>query len=215
VRTLLDVDRDGSAAQLPSLAEVCSDDDLLDVDRPDAGGPPERDMRPADLHVLLRLASEKLERGEPEVALEILDACYRARPDDDSVQRLIATAESDYLRRVRCEMLPPDRIPVRAVGDDVLASAGLQPTEATLLGLVDGETDVRSILWTLPLREVEGLRALERLCSRGLIRLEERGADASTSGEPTDPDVEQALDAAGLDGAGATAETASGPDGDD
>jgi hypothetical protein len=65
------------------------------------------------------------------------------------------------------------------------------------------------------LREVEGLRALERLCSRGLIRLEERGADASTGGEPTDPDVEQALDAADLEDSGATAETASGPDGDD
>lgn len=178
-RTLVDVDLDGSPAELPSLADV--------FDEPAASSAegPARPIQPADLHVLLNIASDKMDKGDPEGALTILDACYRARPDDESVKRMIAKAESGYLRQVRCELLPPDRIPVLAVSEEVLAAMELQPVESTLLGMIDGETNVQSILWTLPLREVQGMRTLERLVAKGLVRLEERTPEADL---PTEED---------------------------
>jgi hypothetical protein len=179
-RTLVDVDLDGAPAELPSLAEVFDDPAAASTEGP------ARAIQPADLHVLLNVASDKMEKGDNEGALTILDACYRARPDDESVKRMIANAESGYLRQVRCELLPPDRIPVLAVSDEDLSAMELQPVESTLLGMIDGESNVQSILWTLPLREVQGMRTLERLVARGLVRLDEPATTAADRGAPVD-----------------------------
>jgi hypothetical protein len=185
-RTLVDVDLDGTPTELPSLADVFDEPAAASADGP------ARPIQPADLHVLLNVATGKMDKGDPEGALTILDACYRARPDDESVKRMIAEAESAYLRQVRCELLPPDRIPVLAVSDEELSAVELQPVESTLLGMIDGETNVQSILWTLPLREVQGMRTLERLVAKGLVRLEEPAPDAESSSE--EDELVEALD---------------------
>lgn len=204
-RTLVDVDLDEAPAELPSLAEVFDDP----ASAPGAG--PARAIQPADLHVLLNVAWDKMEKGDYEGALTILDACYRARPDDESVKRMIASAESGYLRQIRCELLPPDRIPVIAVSDEELSATELQPVESTLLGMIDGETNVQSILWTLPLREVQGMRTLEQLFAKGLIRLEDSAAPVESAGTPIaelhweEEDLVEGLDVpAGVEGGSLT-----------
>jgi hypothetical protein len=197
-RTLLDVDHGGAPAELPSLAEISAADEpgqLGDAGEMEPAEGPEHAMEPADLHVLLNVASRRMGLGDHEGALTVLDACYRARPEEESVKRMIAEAESAYLRQLRCELLPPDRVPVRAVSDEALSALELQPAESTLLGMIDGEANVRSILWTLPLREVQGMRTLEKLYARGLVRLEEPETVDGAASEPvtTDPAEDEDL----------------------
>ena len=60
-----------------------------------------------------------------------------------------------------------------------LDQEGLGPQECFLMSLLDGESDVRSILWVAPLREVDLLRTLRQLLDRGVIEM--RGVPASVS----------------------------------
>jgi hypothetical protein len=116
-KTLLDVSAADEPVELPSLAELDGDlptprdtagdetdamlDELgeVDCDRPvqaveleseDASAEPAADSKftePAELDILMEFASEKLERGDHEGALTMLDTCYKA--DLDPAERSI------------------------------------------------------------------------------------------------------------------------------
>jgi hypothetical protein len=133
-------------------------------------------MEPADLHGLMVLATEKLEQGEPESALAILDACYRTRPGDEMLKLMIEDAEAALLESLREGPLAADRVPQRISTPDGLPLKKLSPPETALLELVDGETNIQSIVWTAPMRHVQVMRTLQRLYDKALIVTEETEA---------------------------------------
>ena len=138
----------------------------------------EKFTEPAELEILLDFAKDKLERGDHEGALNMLDTCYRARPDDETVKKLMDKAETAYLEKVKQYLLGPEMIPVQDFSPDEAPPSDLSPAESSLLGLIDAATSVQSIVWIAPLREVEVMRALQQLHERGLIRIEKPVAAA-------------------------------------
>ncbi len=138
---------------------------------------------PADLDILIQFASEKLDRGDELGALQMLDTAYRFSPDDASLKKRIAKTEAAYLEKIRKYLLPPEHVPVRVVSTDDLESTRLEPVESSVLGMIDGETNIQSISWIAPLREVELMRTLQGLHDRGLIRIDKpREGEAVPSG---------------------------------
>jgi len=152
----------------------------------DGGGSLHDLVEPADLHGLMVLASEKLEQGEPESALAILDACYRTRPGDEMLTLLIEDAEAALLESLRDGPLAADRIPGRICAPDDLPLKKLSPPETALLELVDGETNIQSIVWTAPMHHVQVMRALKRLYDKALIVTKEPEAVATAEPAGTD-----------------------------
>lgn len=147
------------------------------------------DWRHHELDAEVEVATRLMSRGEHAAALELLGASYRAYPGESYLRRLIYRAEAGYVERVRAEDLSSDRVPIAVA--ETIAAHELLADESFLLSLIDGETDIRSILWLSPMREVDVLRALERMSQHGLIRFEptreaETGAAAVI---PTSPDA--------------------------
>ena len=181
--TLLDVRTDTAPIGLPSPEEFAvpldseADDTDLDFDlqaeAPPAGNEiqdPEQPITPAELHVLLEISASKLESGDDEGAMDILDACYRARPHDESLRQQIAKTQAACLAKIARGPLKSDRIPQRTL----LAKdhrAELQPEQTTVLGMIDGKQTIESLVWVAPLRELQVLRALRQLLDLGLIRV--------------------------------------------
>lgn len=130
-------------------------------------------------------AVELISRKEYAAALEILDRLYRAQPDDNHLRHLLFQAESGYRETVLAGELSPTKIPVRL--PIVTADLKLQPAELFLLDMLDGETDIQSISWVAPLREVDILRALQSMLKKGLIEL--RDPDPSREGQETESPV--------------------------
>jgi hypothetical protein len=120
----------------------------------------------------VEVASRLLSRGEYEAALELLNASYRAHPDDNYLRRMIAKAETAYVEHVQRHGLTDDKVPVPA-SEDAAVLRGLGPQECYLMSLLDGSSDIRSILWVAPLREVDVLRTLRQMLDHGVIELRE------------------------------------------
>jgi hypothetical protein len=136
----------------------------------------------SELDTEVEVASRLLKRGEYEAALELLNASYRAHPDENYLRRQIAKTEAAYVEHVQRHGLTHDRVPVAASSDPAVMQ-GLGPQECYLMSLIDGVSDVRSILWVAPLREVDVLRTLRQMLDHGVIRLR----DLSTKTPAADP----------------------------
>ena len=119
----------------------------------------------ADIEVARRLIS----RDESSAALELLQASLRAHPGNDALRTLIAEAEEACMKGLRGSV-SSDAVPV--VVDADAAEGEVSPEESFLLSLIDGKTDVRSLTWVSPLREVDLLRSLQRMADRGWIELQ-------------------------------------------
>ena len=201
--TLIDVREDDAPIPLPSLAQfsdpnpgAASDADsglvpeteLPSIDMPEPssreqaeGEPSKPSIEEADLPVLLQVASERAEHGNYEDALSILDACYAARPQDESLKQRMVIIESAYLQVVRAGLMQAQRVPIRTEpieGSD----EQLQPAQTSLLGMCDGKRTIQSILWIAPMRELQVMRALHQLHDKGIIRFAD--APAATEAEP-------------------------------
>lgn len=127
--------------------------------RPD-GGPAEE----------LAVAQGLLARNEPDAALAVLNATARAHPGAPLVREMISRAESVWAESLHAR-IPADAVPVQVASVSGLDGDTVEPGEAYLLTLVDGRTDVRTLVWTVPMREVDVLRALDGLIDKGCIRL--------------------------------------------
>lgn len=141
--------------------------------------PADVERRQDELDAEVDVASRLMHRREYAAALELFNASYRANPGDGYLRRLIARAEQAYTERLRRRDFSYDRTPVALPEAFVDDGVDVRSDESFLLSLIDGETDIKSILWLSPLREVDVLRALERMLDRGLIRIDpprERGA---------------------------------------
>ncbi|MDB4946136.1 MAG: hypothetical protein JWP97_5670 [Labilithrix sp.] len=69
------------------------------------------------------------------------------------------------------EVWPTDVL--RATGRVIEHAAHLDRTQAIILSLLDGETDVASILGSVDLPDAEVMAVLEGLCARGIARIDQ------------------------------------------
>ena len=116
-------------------------------------------------------AHQLLDAGSVEQALELLDALYRQFPEDDSLRRLTAEAESSFVQKANQHLLPPNKVPVLTKSIDSLGAETISPEEFFLLSRIDGRWNIKSIIQVSPMREVDALRTLTRMRECGMIEL--------------------------------------------
>lgn len=142
---------------------------------PDASPPTPAGSQPSlrpdahDPEAVLAASRALMGRGEYEGALELLNACYRAHPGDESLRRLVAEAEAAYVERSYRHLVPAGKVPVLSRPIESLAGEDLSPVEYFLLSRMNGTWDVRSIIQITPIREVEALRTLARMREKGYL----------------------------------------------
>jgi len=122
---------------------------------------------------LMEEAKQKLMRGRPEEALDLLREIepesgeYRAE-----VLPLLEKAEKETIRDMYSR-LGPDKVPHIMIPFEELGNVQLTPQEGFILSRLDGIWDVRSIVSITPMKEVDALRMLKRLLDRGIVELKE------------------------------------------
>ena len=98
-------------------------------------------------------------------------------------------AESSLLEKVRKEDLPPTKIPVRREHDGDVSELNLQPSELFLLGMIDGASDLKTLLWVAPMRELDVYTTLRQLMQRGLVELRDPESETAAPAESDRPSV--------------------------
>ena len=73
------------------------------------------------------------------------------------------------------------QVPVLLRDRSELQDEEMLPAESFLLSMIDGTTDIQSIMWLTPLREIEVLTALRKLAGTGVIDLRQPAAVDSGS----------------------------------
>jgi hypothetical protein len=158
--------------------------------------------RQGDLPPMSRSPSDELrnlvERGAFVRAVDLVEACDLSADGHDETAMYVARAEAGFLTEAYRSVTPPDAVP-RLVGDQAVPGSDdrISENESFLLQLIDGQWDVRSLVWIVPLRKVETVRALMRLIERGLVTMAAPAeADVSpAAADPTAPDdVDPGLD---------------------
>jgi hypothetical protein len=147
------------------------------------------DDAPVSLEEETRVAGILLARGEHGAAVELLHASRRAHADSRELPELIARAETIYQESAKKGRLAPNLIPVLRRSQDELGDVPLSPNARYLLSLIDGDVDIKSILWLAPLREVDTLRGLQQLVDAGVVELR-----APAREDPTANEVHTAVD---------------------
>jgi hypothetical protein len=155
---------------------------------PDAPSPTVTESSPqppstanADLAAELAVAMRFMERGEHEAALEMLNASYRAHPLDATIRHLITQCEAAVEKKHTAE-LAPEKVPHLLKPAEELAEHDLSAEASFLPSLIDGKTDIKSILWLAPMRTVDVMRALKQMIEAGLIELKDpAGAQAKSA----------------------------------
>ncbi len=172
----------------PEIEVFDLDDDGTDLeveavtDEPGATAPPapaaSAPTPPKALSAEIEVADRLLERGEHEAALELLTAVHRAHPGEAYLREKISRAEQ-ALEKAHRETFDPDKVPVLRCPPERVRELGLSPEASFLPSLIDGETDIRSILWLAPMSTVDVLRTLKQMLDRGLIELTDPGQQAA------------------------------------
>jgi len=129
-------------------------------------------IRHSELDDEVEVATRLMSRREYAAALELLNASYRANPGENYLRRLIFRAEQAYMDNLQRRNFSYDRTPVKIVDAVESPSVEVRSEESFLLSLIDGSTDIRSILWLSPMREVDVLRSLEKMIDKGFIRVD-------------------------------------------
>lgn len=111
-------------------------------------------------------ARESLDAGDPEAALRLLEDACRTHPADIALHELRDEAESACFAHLFGHVLGPRRVP-----EVVRRPDACTPEESFLLSLVDGENDVRALVWLAPLRALAVVRALKSLVDSGAVVL--------------------------------------------
>jgi hypothetical protein len=122
-----------------------------------------------ELQEEINVALQLMSSGQPEAALELLNAMAVAHPGDVSLGKLVSNAERDYLQKMLAGELHASRIPTRTQVAESNPDEKMTADESFLLEQVDGITDIQALLWVTPLRDVEVLKTLSRLLRKGYI----------------------------------------------
>jgi hypothetical protein len=131
---------------------------------------PEQDRK---LQSEINVALQMMAGGQPETALELLNAMVEQHPADEALRQLVANAERDFWEKTLSGGLPPASVPSSVATSDANAEDQLSAEESFLIGHIDGRRDVRTLMWLAPMREVETLRTLTRMLRKGLIQVTE------------------------------------------
>lgn len=121
------------------------------------------------------LARRMIERGDHELALEVLGNAIHAHPQDNALTQLSAETEAAFLDKAYQSDLPKSAVPVCVTSREELAHVpGIGATELFLLDSIEqGKWDVKSLVRLSPVHEIDVVRALLRLKSGHHIELRE------------------------------------------
>jgi hypothetical protein len=131
----------------------------------------------------VEVATRLMSRNEHGAALELLNASYRANPGENYLRRLIFRTERAYMENLQRRNFSYDRTPIKIADAIENLNTEIRSEESFLLSLIDGDTDIRSILWLSPMREVDVLRSLEQMIDKGIIRVERQRAEGAQDPE--------------------------------
>jgi hypothetical protein len=109
--------------------------------------------------------------GQPGPALELLNAMSKAHPGDVAVSKLIRNAEDDYREQMLAGELGASKIPRLTHLRDSDSTERPTAEEGFLIDHIDGSTDIQSLLWVSPMRDVEVLQTLSALLRKGWIEV--------------------------------------------
>jgi hypothetical protein len=134
------------------------------------------------------LARRMIERGDHELALEVLGNAIHAHPQDNELLQLSAETEAAFLDKAYQSDLPRSSVPVGITTREELAQVpGVGATELFLLDSIDeGKWDVKSLVQLSPVHEIDVVRALLRLKSGHHIELRGPANEASVNGVSQD-----------------------------
>jgi Domain of unknown function (DUF4388) len=119
----------------------------------------------------VEMAMQSIAAGDFVEALNVLNAEYRSNPGDNRLRELVTKAEAGFLRNARSGDMQPNRVPVATPAAAEHAEANLLPTELFLLSTIDGHTNIQSLVWVAPMREVDVMLGLRRLVDAGVVQL--------------------------------------------
>jgi hypothetical protein len=139
--------------------------------RPSAPPPPSVTDNSRELQREINVALQLMDSGQPEAALELLNAMSAAHPGDTALSKLIGNAEEDYRDQMLAGELGASRIPTLTQVFDSGTDGKPTAEEAFLMEQIDGATDIQSLLWVTPMRDVEVLKTLSSLLRKGWIEV--------------------------------------------
>jgi hypothetical protein len=119
-------------------------------------------------------------------AVEMIDVLRPQIPMSGYWKLLVARAESGFIAQMYRSDVPPDAIPRLVTPERVDADNSLSDTERFLLEQIDGEWNVRSLVWITPVRKIEVVRSLRSLLHKGYIELQRSGTAGARPDEPTE-----------------------------
>jgi hypothetical protein len=127
------------------------------------------------------LARRMIERGDHDMALEVLGNAIDTHPQNSALAELFAETESAFLDNAYENELPKSAVPVCVTSREELAHVpGIGATELFLLDSIEqGKWDVKSLVRLSPVHEIDVVRALLRLKSGRHIELRDRPHDAA------------------------------------
>ncbi len=137
------------------------------------------------LSAAIETAAALTRDGDHPSALQVLNRCYRAQPGDGYLRHLIFKAEASYMANLSDHGLSREMIPVPTRSLEEVPQDKLRPTELFLLGHIDGKSDVKSILWVVPMREVDVYLALQQMRDQELIELKTVEAVGAHAEQPS------------------------------
>jgi hypothetical protein len=114
-------------------------------------------------------ALQKLDKGDPEGALALLDdETVEGNPEAASIRD---RAEQAFLDKVYQDELPLKSLPELNRPLDELMGEAIRSEEFFVLSRMDGAMSVRDLVEIAPMRESETVRLVRRLVRRGLVRI--------------------------------------------
>ncbi len=123
-----------------------------------------------DLDAEIEKALQLIEQMEFEGAVAVLRGVCRDQVNDFA-RRLLLKAETAFVSSVKEDDSFVSQIPVLMKDRHEALRPDMRPEESFLLTMIDGTTDVQSMVWLSPLREIDVLTALRRLAELGVIEL--------------------------------------------
>jgi len=122
-----------------------------------------------------------IEQGETAAAFDLLQQLAREHPGNIAIKSFLAKVELRLIQAISQGALPPEAIPVACEQPQPALPESLSAEERYLLKLVDGERDVKSIVWIAPMTLAEILRGLEMLIDQQLIRIDSSDPNSRTA----------------------------------
>lgn len=140
-----------------------------------------------------QLADDLVSAGEYEAAMDILNFALAGSAADSLLDKKLGVIESIFLNHVYAELIPAHNVPVvLRKADSITPADGLKPSEYYLLSLVDEhDWNVETLVRLAPMYEIEVIRGLKKLLSKGIISLQADNRPVSNG--QTERQIDEAL----------------------